>query len=218
MADPGNPPIPHWSSNSNPHFSAPEFDDQINSEVAVLWEIISGGKYYAVEMPSRSHDEVVPGIAVSEESTALDLDTLKQEGYTRVINTCEGTGFFHSNTGPEFYAGVAAYFGFPADDSNSYDISKHFDDCNKFLAEAIDVVVANGERQTRVKPGEGKVLVHCKAGSSRSAAVALAFLVANGWSCREAVTQVRSKREICPNKNFLGRLVQYSQQFPGGAA
>lgn len=55
------------------------------------------------------------------------------------------------------------------------------------------------------------MLVHCKVGSSRSAAAVLAFLVSIGWDLCDAVRAVRSHREICPNSSFLALLVMYEQ-------
>ena len=53
--------------------------------------------------------------------------------------------------------------------------------------------------------------VHCKVGSSRSAAAVLAFLVHLGFSLQDAAQTVRSKREVCPNTTFLALLVQYER-------
>lgn len=57
-----------------------------------------------------------------------------------------------------------------------------------------------------------KVMVHCKAGASRSASAVLAFFVHSGMPLADAVRLVRSKREICPNDGFLRRLVVYARE------
>jgi len=59
----------------------------------------------------------------------------------------------------------------------------------------------------------GKVMVHCKLGSSRSAAIVLAYLMLKRHlPAPEAVSLVRSKREICPNDGFLQQLCDLNEQ------
>lgn len=53
----------------------------------------------------------------------------------------------------------------------------------------------------------GRVFVHCLVGVSRSATLALAFLmIAEGLKLQEAVAAVRPHRDICPNPGFLQQL------------
>ena len=55
-----------------------------------------------------------------------------------------------------------------------------------------------------------KVFVHCQAGASRSAAVALAYLMAEeGLKLSKAVELMRAKREICPNDGFIQQLIDF---------
>ena len=54
---------------------------------------------------------------------------------------------------------------------------------------------------------QGKVMVHCKVGASRSATIVLAFLMIKRYmTVQEAVRMVRAKREIAPNEGFLQQL------------
>ena len=53
----------------------------------------------------------------------------------------------------------------------------------------------------------GKVLVHCARGISRSATLALAFLmIKEGLTLVEAVEAVRRHRNVLPNVGFLNQL------------
>lgn len=55
--------------------------------------------------------------------------------------------------------------------------------------------------------GVGKVLVHCARGISRSATLALAFLmIKERLTLVEAVEVVRRRRNILPNVGFLNQL------------
>ncbi|CAG0913222.1 unnamed protein product [Notodromas monacha] len=53
----------------------------------------------------------------------------------------------------------------------------------------------------------GKVIVHCKQGISRSSTLVVAFLMLKrGMATQEALTIIRSKREVMPNEGFLQHL------------
>ena len=100
---------------------------------------------------------------------------MKEHGFTHVLNTCEGDDSFHVTTGQEYYGAQAVYAGVPADDCTVYDITQDFAACNAFLH---TVVAPSGDRSTHTTPrNNSKVMVHCKAGASRSAMVVLAYLV-----------------------------------------
>ena len=65
--------------------------------------------YSSIVISDHSHDTP---------QAALDVDMLKREGFTHIVNTCEGTDFYHCDTGPDFYAEAGiSYHGFAADDS-----------------------------------------------------------------------------------------------------
>ncbi|KAF9254375.1 phosphatases II [Marasmius fiardii PR-910] len=65
--------------------------------------------------------------------------------------------------------------------------------------------------------GEGRVLVHCAEGISRSVSVVAAFLMAQyGWTPVEAVACVKEKRRIAnPNFGFVKQLYEYGRESLG---
>ena len=69
-------------------------------------------------------------------------------------------------------------------------------------------IVKNTADQLEVALAEGKkVLVHCHAGVSRSAALVLGYLILKrGMTYIDAYIHVRLKRNICPNDNFVEQL------------
>ncbi|KAL4492589.1 hypothetical protein ABPG72_007702 [Tetrahymena utriculariae] len=81
-----------------------------------------------------------------------------------------------------------------AEDDNTENISKYFDECVEFLAKNLL---------------EGKnVLVHCIAGVSRSPSFVIAFLIKQfNWSYQRAYDYVKERRPaVQPNANFVRQL------------
>lgn len=59
----------------------------------------------------------------------------------------------------------------------------------------------------------GKILVHCKAGVSRSVTVTVAYIMTTyKWSLKQTWMHVRKARSVIhPNRGFLHQLVQYEK-------
>ncbi|XP_052133420.1 dual specificity protein phosphatase 10-like isoform X2 [Frankliniella occidentalis] len=87
----------------------------------------------------------------------------------------------------------------PARDCWQQSLRDHFQDAFNFIEEA--------------RSRGGVVLLHCQAGVSRSAAVAIAYLMrARGLSMAEAYKEVKAVRPIIsPNLNFMGQLLELEQ-------
>lgn len=82
------------------------------------------------------------------------------------------------------------------DDANLLD---SLEDAVDFIEEAVD--------------GDGKVLVHCVSGVSRSAAVVVAFMCHSmGLSVGEALEVLKmSSPQVCPNDGFLRQLTLFEE-------
>lgn len=95
------------------------------------------------------------------------------------------------------------YVWVPVNDSPSTQLSKHFD----AVADKID----------KVRAQHGRVLVHCFAGVSRSAALCLAFFVKHcRMSLAEAHGLMKSRRPIIrPNSGFWEQLIEYEVEVRG---
>lgn len=137
-------------------------------------------------------------------SISLNFKELQTLGITHLLNAAQGTKFYHVNTGPEDYVESGIIFhGIPAMDSFLFKLDRYFDDASDFIGKAV------GTKNTGKL--DGKILVHCKEGVSRSASLVLAYLVRDQeMQLADAVRLVRSKREIIPNDGFLGQLIDYS--------
>lgn len=99
----------------------------------------------------------------------------------------------------------------PFDQNPNRFVNVHFLPCldlpdtklDHFVDKAIDII-----NVVRNEQPNGRVLVHCNAGVSRSATVCIAYLIKEeGMSFEEALGHVKSKREcIRPNDGFMKQL------------
>lgn len=100
----------------------------------------------------------------------------------------------------EFYNDFNIKFkGLDLEDVCSENISRYFEDANYFIDNALK--------------NNGKVLVHCLAGISRSATITIAYLMkVHQMTLEEAAITVKKARSIMPNEGFITQLVEYDYQ------
>lgn len=141
-------------------------------------------------------DEVYPGIFVGDEGAARHKDYLRGLGVTHVLNTAEGHQFGQVDTNQAFYASHnIRYLGMRLVDIPQEDISAHFDQAADFIDECLQL--------------GGKVLVNCRMGMSRSATIAIAYLmIKKGMTVDDGLRTLRMNRAVRPNNGFLLQLVQ----------
>ncbi|UJR09712.1 hypothetical protein I4U23_013941 [Adineta vaga] len=87
-----------------------------------------------------------------------------------------------------------------ADDCTTFDMSLYFEQACQFIEDA---------RQC-----DGRVLVHCACGVSRSSTLCCAYLIKyHSMSIEQALTHLRSRRHIIqPNAAFLRQLIHYNEK------
>lgn len=119
-------------------------------------------------------------------------------GYTHILNMA-------SEIAPSWLLllMLKKYKQIPADDNYFYNIRLCFEEAFQMIDEA---------RQTN-----GKILVHCAMGISRSATIVIAYLMSRyQMSMMTAFNYVKSKRpEINPNKYFIKILKEYEKELKG---
>ncbi|XP_036784715.2 MAP kinase phosphatase with leucine-rich repeats protein 2 isoform X4 [Manis pentadactyla] len=138
-------------------------------------------------------NEVWPSLFLGDAYAARDKNKLAQLGITHIVNVAAGK--FQVDTGAKFYRGMPlAYYGIEADDNPFFDLSVYFLPVARYIRTALSV-------------SQGRVLVHCAMGVSRSATVVLAFLmICENMTLVEAIQVVQAHRNICPNSGFLRQL------------
>uniref|UniRef100_A0A3Q3FSE4 Dual specificity protein phosphatase n=1 Tax=Labrus bergylta TaxID=56723 RepID=A0A3Q3FSE4_9LABR len=146
----------------------------------------------------RHGDEVWPNLYLGDMAVAQNRKTLQKLGITHVLNAA------HSKQGSigdqSFYGNTCIYLGIPAEDSDHFDLSQYFKLAADFIHKAL-------------RSKDGKVLVHCIMGVSRSATLVLVFLMLRQrLPLRDALRQIVQKRAIYPNRNFLSLLLKLDEQ------
>lgn len=134
---------------------------------------------------------VLAFLYLGNERDAQSLDALQQIGVTHVLNATTHVPCYHE--------GSIHYQRIPVADSCQQDLRQYFDESFRFI---------DGARRAG-----GKVLVHCHAGVSRSATIAIAYILEHSrMSMLEAYDYVKQRRDIIsPNLNFMGQLVDYER-------
>ncbi|KTG39766.1 hypothetical protein cypCar_00001208 [Cyprinus carpio] len=143
-------------------------------------------------------DEVWPNLYIGNVAIAQNRNALKKMGITHVLNAA------HSKQGSigdqSYYGDTVVYYGIPAEDSSSFDLSVYFKPASDFIHKAL-------------RKKNGKVLVHCIMGMSRSATLVLAYLMLRQrLTLRSAIQTVVLQRAIYPNRNFLSLLLELDIQ------
>ncbi|XP_039992158.1 dual specificity protein phosphatase family protein [Xiphias gladius] len=143
-------------------------------------------------------DEVWPNIYIGNVAVAQNKAALLKLGITHVLNAA------HSKRGSignqSFYGNDFVYCGIPADDSTHFDLDVYFQPAADFIHKAL-------------KSPDGKVLVHCIMGMSRSSTLVLAYLmIYRHLPLKQALQKLIQKRAIYPNRNFLALLLDLDLQ------
>ena len=173
-----------------PPASDREISPQQESEEDVNEKAMHEDREWKMKDASSVCSEVLPWLCVSGQLPAETLETLLNTGITDIVNTAEMVC-------PCKYPDYFNYYPIRMRDSPSENIMTYFPHC----VAAIDAARKN----------DGKILVHCHQGVSRSVTLVAAYLM---WkdciTAEEAVDKVRESRNVArPNAGFLFRLSQW---------
>mmetsp|Transcript_4020 Transcript_4020/g.13490 ORF Transcript_4020/g.13490 Transcript_4020/m.13490 type:complete len:247 (-) Transcript_4020:106-846(-) len=139
--------------------------------------------------------EIVPGfLYLSDRMTAGDADRLNSLGVTHVVNV--------STDIPNFFEGKdvggqhrrITYKRCALKDRIDADVGAHFDAACAFIEDA--------------RVNNGRVLVHCRAGMSRSATIVIGYImITKRWDLKRSLHYVDSCRFVQPNSGFMDFLI-----------
>ncbi|CAG8721988.1 37194_t:CDS:2 [Gigaspora margarita] len=133
--------------------------------------------------------EIFPRLYVGSTLAASDRAWLMDHNITHILSITDHP--------PQQFLESYKYKTIPIRDNDSTNIMEHFDATYDFIYHAI--------REN------GNVLVHCHRGVSRSATIAIAYIMKNSQMVSTAAYNfVKAKRPIiCPNQGFLNQLKLY---------
>lgn len=135
--------------------------------------------------------EILPHLMIGSRRDAANRDTLRKNGVTHILNSTPDC--------PCHFDSELEYLRISVKDCWNQDLPSHFEDAFKFINEG--------------KAAGGKTMIHCNAGISRSATIAIAYIMmSEKRTLMDAYGFVKSKRPvISPNLDFMGELQQYEK-------
>merc|ERR1711892_997788 len=150
-----------------------------------------------------SAHEVDNRLFIGNGHAARSVPYLTSLGITHLLNAAHPGPDCSMSVNPDTEALQSAkieYLGLQLADENTQEISPTFSMSGEWIHKALE------------QPSS-RVLVNCWAGCSRSATIAIAFLMKHrGLRLVQAVRQVKASRDIQPNGGFVRQLVVYEQR------
>lgn len=144
-------------------------------------------------LDSDHPDEIIHGLYLGNVDSALNIDLLKELGVTHVLSICkELTKDMVSQIKENF-----DQLWIQADDADNEDLL--YDECYNYIHKA--------------RENNGKVLVHCWMGISRSSSITIMYIMKlNKMTFQDAYQFVRGKRpQVSPNYGFIVSLKQFEK-------
>jgi protein-tyrosine phosphatase len=141
-------------------------------------------------------NQILENLYLGNAQTAQNPHYLRKIGITHILTVAAKL--------PPLFPTKFQYKVIEIEDTNDDFLKKYFIECIEFI-----------ENATK---GGGNVLVHCKAGVSRSATIVIAFIMkTKNMSVVDAMEFVKERRnQICLNTSFMRQLEQFSKELTKG--
>jgi len=145
------------------------------------------------DIDSAVASEILPYLLIGNQRDAANRERLTELGVTHILNVTAHLPLHFETSG-------ITYMRLPASDSGSQNLKQYFSEAINFIECA--------------RASNGKVLVHCQAGVSRSPSIVAAYLISTSHkTLSEAFSFIKDRRPIvAPNINFMGQLLEFEQQ------
>lgn len=151
--------------------------------------------YICKDAYDKHPTEILPFLYLGDASHGTDYNTLLQHQFTHILNI--------SQDSYEKEVKQIKYKFLKIADHPESKIEDEFQSAWKFIEEA--------------EEENGKILVHCGEGVSRSTTIVLSFLMyRQGWNLLQCYQFVKKRRpQISPNNGFMKKLIQLENQLFG---
>jgi atypical dual specificity phosphatase len=153
----------------------------------------SNGPFMIIDSsPDEKLHHVIDGVYIGSQDAAFNLPALNEFKITHILNVATGI----KNAFPEQYK----YLNIELLDVPETNIRKEFTRTNEFIQQAL--------------ADNGRVLIHCNAGISRSSTIVLAYLLGiHRMKYEDAYTLLKTARSnIRPNDGFVQQLKEYAAE------
>jgi len=143
---------------------------------------------------------------LGDQVSADDIEVLDNLGIRYVVNATVSPNPFENQHPSKRDLRKFCYLNCHIEDYESSDIRQHFKSTKEFIDKA--------------RTQNGRVLVHCAAGMSRSPTLMISYLMQrNKWTLRQSFLYVRERRPIIyPNAGFIAQLIEFEKECYGTAS
>jgi protein-tyrosine phosphatase len=161
--------------------------ERIQKRSAELTDYFNSVAYGEIDRVNRHMDEIIPGLFVGNLQAAVNIEQLNIHGITHVLNVRQRVD---SVTMENYEANSIEFAHVPMADCLFFDMKRNINAAIAFIRMALS--------------DEGKILVHCLAGKSRSATVVAAYLITTrDYDALSASIELCTKRpQVLPNETF----------------
>lgn len=195
------------------------------------YPVRASGALTSEVMPCRQGEIIPQFLYLSDRMTAGDADRLNSIGVTHVLNVSTDIPNFYEGRDVGQSARRIVYKRCALKDRIDADIGCFFEAACAFIEDARCAALGQGSSAPRARAraeqgpslpparrvNGGRVLVHCRAGMSRSATIVIGYLmVSNRWDLKRSLHYVDACRFVQPNSGFMQFLIDLEKSHFNG--